>query len=203
MKTNVKDKILYVAKTGGLKFVSSDVWVNPASDMAKNMVLRQSEELKGTSVNVVLEDGKYLSVAVLSEMQGEPVKVTEEDFDSAIKISNTLKSNIDKKYIINLQGKEFITAEGLLLMAHDIGLQSIETELIQNNPEMYIFKSTATDKNGRSFSGYGDANKLNVNSSIGKHMLRMAETRAINRSLRLLTGVGMCSADELGGDDKK
>jgi len=30
----------------------------------------------------------------------------------------------------------------------------------------------------------------------------MAETRAIARALRWYNNIGMCSADELGGDDK-
>jgi len=99
MKINSKEKISVVAKTGGLKFASNpDKWVNPASEMAKSMVLRQSEELKGASVNVVLDDGKYLSVALLSEIVGEPVSVSHEDFDGADKLDIEQKEPVLEQY---------------------------------------------------------------------------------------------------------
>ena len=43
--------------------------------------------------------------------------------------------------------------------------------------------------------------KADLTLALGKmilpHALRMAETRAINRALRLYTDIGMCSVDEL------
>jgi hypothetical protein len=104
---------------------------------------------------------------------------------------------VNKKHVVQLQGKDFITYDGLLDMAHQMGLVSIETELVDKDP--YIFRAVAKTE-GQTFTGYGDADNNNVNSMIAKHKIRMAETRAKARALRDLTNVGMCSVEEMGGE---
>lgn len=112
----------------------------------------------------------------------------------------TKEKYIKNKWIISLQGREYITHAGLLDAAGD-KLKSIETEF-QNDINGFgaVFKATVSMTGGKTFTGHGDACKENVNSIIAKHLLRMAETRAINRALRFATNIGMCSVDELGGD---
>ncbi len=107
-------------------------------------------------------------------------------------------AQVDKKFIVELQGKPFITFDGLLDMAHQMGMVSLETEMIDTNP--YIFKAVVKTET-QTFTGHGDAAADNVNRMIKPHMIRMAETRAKARALRDLTNVGMCSVEELGGDD--
>ena len=51
------------------------------------------------------------------------------------------------------------------------------------------------------FSGYGDASAANVGRMIAPHIIRMAETRAVARALRLACNIGMTSREELGGSD--
>ena len=104
---------------------------------------------------------------------------------------------VDKRHVVKLQGKDFITYDGLLDMAHQMGLISIKTELVGKDP--YIFKATARTES-QEFDGYGDADNDNVNKMIAKHKIRMAETRAKARALHDLTNVGMCSVEEMGGD---
>ena len=115
-------------------------------------------------------------------------------------------SNIDSKFIINLQGKDFITYEGLLDLAHQKGLKGIETKLIQipdkENLNTCIVQAIAKLEDGE-FYGLGDANPSNVNSFISKHLIRMAETRAKARALRDLTSIGMTAFEELGGEEKQ
>lgn len=111
------------------------------------------------------------------------------------------RMEVNKKFIVNLQGKDFILYDGLLDMAHQMGLLSITTEMVQYDGKVVIFKATAKTAD-KSFDGYGDATGENVNKMIAKHMIRMAETRAKARALRDLTNVGMCSVEELGGDDE-
>jgi hypothetical protein len=118
------------------------------------------------------------------------------------------------KYIIKLQGQEFITFKGLLAMAHDQGLESITTEMImldkdtveeQKEEKTYviqamglcIFRATVKGDNG-TYSAYGDASPRNVGRMIKPHLIRMAETRSIARSLRLYTGCGYTAIEELG-----
>lgn len=110
--------------------------------------------------------------------------------------------NIDSKFIVQLQGKQFVTYEGLLDLAHQLGLKSIKTELVSVNGDSVVFKATAKTEE-KEFDGYGDADGSNVNKMIAKHKLRMAETRAKARALRDLTNIGMCAVEELGGDDSE
>lgn len=107
---------------------------------------------------------------------------------------------IDKKFIINLQGNNFILFEGLLNEFHKNGGEKIETKIVSQEP--LIIQATVSGKKG-TYQGIGDADDTNVNRMIVKHKIRMAETRAIARALRWYNNVGMCSAEELGGDDIK
>ena len=110
---------------------------------------------------------------------------------------------MDKKFIVKLQGKEFVTYEGLLDEAHKRGLSCIETEMVQYDGSECIFKAIVAlnGKDGlKTFTGYGDTSASNVNKMIQPHKIRMAETRAKARALRDACNIGMCSVDELGGD---
>jgi len=107
---------------------------------------------------------------------------------------------MDKKFIINLQGTSFVKFEGLLDEFHKGGGTEIKTRIISFDP--YIVKATVKGEKGL-FQGMGDADESNVNKLIAKHKYRMAETRAIARALRWYNNIGMCSADEMGGDDVK
>ena len=110
---------------------------------------------------------------------------------------------MDKKFILNIKGKDFVLFEGLLDEAHKQGLFDINTELIctpcEDNGQMAIVKAQARTEKGQ-FSGIGDASPANVNSMIAPHVIRMAETRAIARALRLACNIGMASSVELGED---
>ena len=138
----------------------------------------------------------------------KPVNVN--DIEKAPKKKGcTWKDKIPSEFIITLQGKEFITHQGLLFMAHKMGLKGITTELVTDaDAETIVFKATVRmliegkdDDTYKIFTGYGDANKENVNEMVRKHKIRMAETRAVNRALRLSTNIGMTSIEELGGKE--
>lgn len=107
---------------------------------------------------------------------------------------------INEKFIINLQGKSYVTYEGLLDLAHQRNLKSIEVELIQipttENNMTAICKATATTENA-TYTDIGDASPESVNSTIVPHLIRMASTRAKARVLRDLTNIGMTAFEEL------
>ena len=114
-------------------------------------------------------------------------------------------------WIVNRQGKEFITYAGLLFIAHQTGLISVESQPVHEDFEKGRFCFSATVKgikqiNGESvictFTDEGDASLKNTTKMIHPHVRRMASTRAIVRALRLYTGVGMTSFEELGGSDE-
>ena len=109
-------------------------------------------------------------------------------------------NTINEKFIVKLQGKDFVTYEGLLDLAHQEGLLGIETTLIQiptkENEFLAIVKATATTKD-KKFEGIGDCDNASANRMIAPHKIRMAETRAKARALRDLTNVGMTAVEEL------
>lgn len=101
-------------------------------------------------------------------------------------------------HIKNLQGREYVTHPGLVWLAHIKGLTEVKSEMIYADYEkfVFIFKATAGGERG-TFIGHGDATTKNVSKNIMPHLIRMAETRAISRALRLYTGVGITSTDEI------
>lgn len=111
---------------------------------------------------------------------------------------------IDKKFIINLQGKDFVTYDGLLDLAHKQGLKSIETELIQipnrENNMVAVCKAVAKTKE-KEFTDIGDASPRSVNNMLTPHIIRMAATRAKARALRDLTNIGMTAYEEIIAED--
>jgi len=112
---------------------------------------------------------------------------------------------LDKKYVVDIKGKQFVTYAGLLSFAHDIGLRSIETDLVRlektESGILALFSATVTSNDGNVFMGYGDATDKNVGKMIRPHLIRMAETRAKSRALRDFCNIDLCSVEELGGSD--
>jgi hypothetical protein len=110
-----------------------------------------------------------------------------------------------EEYMIERQGKRFVLYAGLLEEAHNRGLRSIETELLQvpdkENGEVAIVKAVIRTEEGK-FGGIGDASPQNVNRAIAPHLIRMAETRAKARALRDAINVGVTAFEELGGEEE-
>lgn len=99
--------------------------------------------------------------------------------------------------------REFITYNGLLAVAHDIGLEQIHTTILQMpteaNGQSAVVRAVAKGKPGL-FTGIGDASPQNVNKKVVRHLLRVAETRAKARALRDLCNISMLALEELDGD---
>lgn len=113
-----------------------------------------------------------------------------------------MASRVPKEFIKSLQGKDFVLFGGLLELAHQDGLSYTNTEIIQfpsdGNNGTTIVKATVKTSKGE-FSAIGDASPASVpNKSIAVHSIRMAETRAIARALRVATNVSMTAFEELG-----
>jgi hypothetical protein len=108
------------------------------------------------------------------------------------------------KYIVNVQGKDFVTFPGLLALAHEKGLTNTSTELVNSDLTNPVVKATVTlvqDGVTKTFTGYGDANANNVAKKVAGALLRMSETRAIARAFRFACNVDMAALEELGGED--
>ncbi len=108
---------------------------------------------------------------------------------------------LDKRFIVTIQGKEFVIYAGLLDLAHAKGLQNLTVEAIQfptpENSFQAICKATLESKDGALYIELGDADPKNVHPTIAVHTLRMAATRAKARVLRNFTNIGMTALEEL------
>ena len=112
------------------------------------------------------------------------------------------KPKLDERFIKQVEGKDFVLYSGLLDLAHQKNLVSIDVELIQypskENDHTAVCKAIARTVAGGPFIDVGDANPMNCNSKVAKHIIRMASTRAKARCLRDLTNIGMTALEELG-----
>lgn len=113
-----------------------------------------------------------------------------------------------KEFIVERQGKSFVLYAGLLDLAHQQGLKSIRTELVQvpheeNNRVAICTATVVIEKDGveRTFTGIGDAAPNNVAPVMQSCLIRMAETRSKARALRDAVNVGVAALEELGEDD--
>jgi hypothetical protein len=111
------------------------------------------------------------------------------------------RPKLDDRFIIEIEGNEFVKYPGLLDLGHQKGISQIEVDIIQipnsENKNSAICKATVVSKVGETFTDVGDANPQNCNSKVSKHLLRMASTRAIARALRSFTNVGLTALEEL------
>ena len=118
---------------------------------------------------------------------------------------------IDKKSVINQQGKDHVLFSGLIDALHQlsIGFFSVDTRIEQlptaeNGQQavcsalVRVYDPDNPDVVRRSCSGIGDASPANVNRMMANALIRMAETRAKARALRDLLNVGMVAFEELG-----
>jgi predicted nucleic acid-binding Zn finger protein len=112
------------------------------------------------------------------------------------------KPRVDERFVKIIDDKEFVLYSGLLDLAHQKDLISMEVELLQypskDNDHTAICKAVAKTLTRGPYVDIGDANPMNCNSKVAKHLIRMASTRAKARSLRDLTNIGMTCLEELG-----
>lgn len=99
--------------------------------------------------------------------------------------------------------KEVAAYRGLLHLAHDQGLRSVRTELLQfpsaDNGHTTIVRAVVRTGKG-TFTGIGDASPSNVNPKVAPHAIRMAETRAEARAFRKALDIGVVALEELDAD---
>lgn len=113
-----------------------------------------------------------------------------------------------KEFVVERQGKSFVLYAGLLDLAHQSGLKSIETTLVQvpseaNNRIAICTCVVIMERDGveRRFTGIGDAAPNNVAPAMQSCLIRMAETRSKARALRDAVNVGVAAFEEMGLED--
>lgn len=122
-----------------------------------------------------------------------------------VKFLRRHKPKLDKQFITQFQGKDFVLYSGLLDLAHQKGILRINVDVEQfptdENDYVAVCKAIVESVTGEEFIEWGDANPKNVNRKVAAHILRMAATRAKARALRDFTNIGMTCMEELGGAD--
>jgi hypothetical protein len=112
---------------------------------------------------------------------------------------------LKKEFIVERNGRSFVLYAGLLDLAHERGLRSVTTTLVQIPSEVNgltaICHATVETETG-TFTGLGDASPENVSRMMTPHLIRMAETRAKARALRDAVNVGVTALEELGDLDE-
>ena len=125
---------------------------------------------------------------------------------------------IPKEHLINRDGTEFVRFGGLLWLAQQQGVYRCETRDVSIDPQNEIiyeckgwlipnenyFKVMGIDPNSpladmfrQPVITHGTTNPQNLRANMAPHRTVMAETRAIVRNLRILTGCSLCGEDEL------
>jgi hypothetical protein len=102
-----------------------------------------------------------------------------------------------------LDRRWYVTHSGLLRLASRHQCKGIRVSPVRGLCEpasgRWVFKATVfTSSNSRGFIGYGDADPSNTSVLVHGAVMRVAETRAVNRALRKAYGIGLCSVEELG-----
>ena len=121
-------------------------------------------------------------------------------------MGNLMKKLRDGNHIANVSGKDFVLFSGLLELAHEYGVESIESECLGYDArEQTAFFRTVIKGSRGTFTGHGDGMPSNLSKMMLPSFFRMAETRSVCRALRLYLGIGMTARDELpgfGGSDE-
>lgn len=161
----------------------------------------------------------------LDDMRAEPKELAKPAADAGFSVKDLAEQyKIPPGMILAIAGKPYVTKEGLLVQARRIGFDRIEAEILEDGhggyqatgrvyrslrPEETHLLETMVGHDREAFLkvymdlhaptvAHATATPANVKmAAMHPYMRELAETRAINRALRLFTGCGLVSVDEL------
>lgn len=130
---------------------------------------------------------------------------------------NTKFGEIPDEHLITLQGVPFVRLSGLLWLAQQEGVYRCETKDVSTSPDEIVYECKGwlipnnkylevmgIDKDSplielfkQPVVTHGTTNPQNLKPNMAKFRTVMAETRAIVRNLRIVTGCALCGEDEL------
>src|SRR5262249_50873326 len=105
-----------------------------------------------------------------------------------------------KPFITHLHGKPFVRYAGLLALAHERGLQSLEASFLHVTDTLATAQATAVFTDGRRFTECADSTPDNVPFHIKPHFARMALTRCKARALRDALNIGLTALEEVDAE---
>lgn len=104
---------------------------------------------------------------------------------------------IPREFLYDNHGTPAILWGGLLHMAHETGMYSMQVEVVTASETFAVMRATARFNDGGVWSDIGDANPQNVHPSVKASFIRIASTRAQARCLRTALDVPYVAACEL------
>jgi hypothetical protein len=100
--------------------------------------------------------------------------------------------------------KPYVTKEGLNYIARKVGIQTRAEPIKptwEGDGDVAAYRGVAVDDDGRRYEDVATAHAEQVQSTVGSENLdELASTRATNRALRLATGCGFASVEEVDSD---
>ena len=98
-----------------------------------------------------------------------------------------------------LNKKPYINHEGLMFLAasqiQELKIRMLPISSVENGD--FYFKCTIETVGGKVFEGHGNANGGNIKGVAKNRPFEMADTRAQNRALRAMLGLGGTTAEEI------
>ena len=136
-----------------------------------------------------------------------PVECSKAVLSKLKELTTTFSISVARGEVCLINGAWYITNGGLLRIAQKrrcVGIQSrVVAQFCDTSQGRWVFKATVfRTGSSRGFTGYGDADPLNVSPLVRGAEMRIAETRAVNRALRKAYGIGLCSVEELGWEPR-
>ena len=189
MKEETKKEIKVEAKslkTGGIKD-DQDQWWNFKRNTA--MTKDQEETLRKINKGDVIK----LTVCDVANREYSDLEIIQQtevgrNFDDYVKFADLLQKAHEKF------GKCFSIKTRLLeVSTMDMPVFEARIEIWEENLVDGKFVRICV----RHFTAHGDANEENVTDMTKKHLVRMAETRAIARALRFALGEGKTAMEEI------
>ena len=116
------------------------------------------------------------------------------------------KYELNKNEVVNIQSKNHICYAGLLRLAHENGLRSIQVEKISSIPEgamCHVKSHFMIDGKDHFFDGIGTGTVNNLKAFTKVYPFEMAQTRAKARALRDALNIGDAAAEEISDWKKK
>jgi len=132
-----------------------------------------------------------------------PNKMNRQEVQRLRGLTQQYKFSVAADDLLLLENGWYVTHTGLIRLATRRHCSGIEVRAISEFSDAlnrrYAFKATVyKSRQSSGFVGYGDADPSNVSLMVRGAEMRVAETRAVNRALRKVYGLGICSVEEIG-----
>ena len=177
-----------------------------------DVVDEEPEVLEEDEEEVLEDDRRDDRDAGAEEVQDGPDEIVVPDRDPA-EIESAEEfvqevAGVPRAFVLSMgrgdDAKPYVTKEGLNYIAHKQGLETSAEPLSPSWEEphdMAAWRGIVRDQQGREWTDVGTAHIEHEDMKGAEANLdELASTRATNRALRLATGCGLASAEELNGD---